>query len=816
MHPLVDALAAEPVAAEVEAHLRTCPACRIQRRLHLAAAAPEDAVPGLSEARLSLSASREASIASFGFELDQGRHALPRGARIGPWRIEARIGAGAAAVVYRVRHADRGDVAALKVVDAPSEAMRRRVGREAAAQGQLEHPNVVGVLDVLEVDGRPGLLLELVPGPTLAEVLAADVVPLEVRLGLGLDLLDGIAAAHAAGLVHRDLKPTNILVDPRDGNLVARIADFGLVKLGLADASRLTRTGAVLGTPAYMAPEQIRDSAGIDARADVFALGAVLFELITGERAFRGASMLEIFDRIRSGTRPSLREIAPHLPEPLVLAVDGALRTDRGERLPTVEAVRALWVEGGARACRPAPDAVEAVARLVQDRPVHHRGPTWPLQGPGSASALIGRDGLLMQLVEGLHRPGWTVLVGQPGVGTTALALEASAQAAPYLPGGAVHVRLAEAETPDEVVDAILAALGLPLARPEDLPASLAAHGPLLLVLDHVRREALGALASVGAAAPELRVLATAHRPLDVPGERVLEVPPLLAGASRALWGELAGGDVAEDGAEALIEACGGLPLAIRLAACGAEPTASEPPDDPLRSCARAARRVLPPEAVRAWELATVFRGGFTTGALAAVLGDGESELVAEDLLDELVEIGVVRSAGAAGAPRFWLVDAVRPEVGAPPEAFREGAPPEALDRLVAWYSGPGGALPEGAQADRGNLRVAVARACATGDRVGAEQCGRRLLAAIWEAGTEVEARALAERLGLPLPREAGPRRRRLATLTAQAVEALEAGEVRAARAHAAAAVREAGLRALPESEARARALLDLIDGRSA
>jgi hypothetical protein len=788
-HPPDDALLAEPRTPAIEEHLRACPECRIVVRLHQAACEPGSA-PGLEESRPTLTAWREASLADLGEELGTARHALRRGRRLGPWRVEARIGAGATAVVYRVRHTDGPGVAALKVADTASEALQARVAREVAALRKLSHPNVVGVLDVLEVDGRPGLLLELVPGPTLAEVLAADVLPLQVRLALGLDLLEGVAAAHAHGLVHRDLKPGNILVDPRGGRLVARVADFGLVKLDPAEAHRLTRTGAVLGTPAYMAPEQIRDSASIDARADVFSLGAILFELLTGVRAFAGRTVLEIFDRIRSGDRPAVRDLVPDLPEPLVRAVDSALRPEPQDRQPTVEGLRALWLEGGARAGVADEEAVEAVARLVQARPVHHLEASGPPQGPGSAAALVGRDVLVAQIVARAHAPGWLTLVGPPGVGTTALALEVGAQLGPYLPGGVIFVWLSSARSPEEVLDAVLAAMGLPLRDPADLGASLAAHGPMLLVLDHLDPRALGELGQT-LRAPELRVLATAQRPLEVHGEQLIAVPPLSSSASRLLWAELSRARADEAQIEAILAICAGLPLAIRTAAgCAAEVVAGP---EPLEACARAARRALSAGAVRAWEAAALFRGGFVVEALAAVLG--ADELEAEDLLDELVDVGVVHSAGETGAPRFWLADGLRPS----------SVPEEAADRLVAWCSE---LEPERASAERAQLQVAVERATATGDPEAVRRCGRLLLAAMWDAGVEGAARALSERLGLPLPEADGPRRARSGRLRREALLLLEAGDLPRARARAHEALLEARVRVLPSDEAEARAIL--------
>ncbi len=207
------------------------------------------------------------------------------GYRVGPYRIEAEIGAGAQATVYRAHDTERGRDVALKVLSfdlAHDETLRARFAREARVVSGLGHPAVVAVHDTGEVAGQPYICMALIDGGTLQGRLEAEgaLAPAEV-----LPVLRRVAAAldhaHDAGLVHRDVKPGNILID-RDGD--AWLSDFGLARLA-TEATRLTRTGMWVGTLEYMAPEQIR-AQRVGPPADLYALAAVAYEALTGRPPF--------------------------------------------------------------------------------------------------------------------------------------------------------------------------------------------------------------------------------------------------------------------------------------------------------------------------------------------------------------------------------------------------------------------------------------------------------------------------------------------------------------------------------------------------
>lgn len=269
-------------------------------------------------------------------ELEPGR-SIERYEVVGP------LGAGGMASVARVRHRELGVDFALKLLHVDDPRVRERLLIEGRVQASLRHPNVLSVIDVFPVDGQPALVLEFVDGPSLDKHLRDRApLPLSEVQALGAGIIRGMRAAHRAGCLHRDLKPANILLARDDEGWVPKVADFGLAKSGEHD-SGATRTGQVMGTPAYMSPEQARDTKGVDARSDVFSLGCVLYELATGRRAFDGASMLVTLARIAAGSYAAPQTIRPDLPDEMVAAIRGALVVDPERRIPSCDVLLAVW-----------------------------------------------------------------------------------------------------------------------------------------------------------------------------------------------------------------------------------------------------------------------------------------------------------------------------------------------------------------------------------------------------------------------------------------------------------------------------------------
>ena len=271
---------------------------------------------------------------------------LEIGAVFERYTIEAVLGSGGFAVVYRVRHNTLDSLHALKVLELSSAAIRRRMLAEGRAQAKLSHPNVVSVTDVIEVEGQPGLIMEYIDGMPLSKLVKRRQFTVEEVDRIGVGIVRGVAAAHRHGLIHRDLKPANILLAEIDGDWVPKILDFGLVKAmdqKPIEGELRTQSGVAMGTPNYMSPEQIRDAASVDARTDIFALGAILYELSSGKRAFPGKDPFVVFSMITQGRFAPLRELAPELPDRIYRAVGGALQTAPESRIPNCEELLAVW-----------------------------------------------------------------------------------------------------------------------------------------------------------------------------------------------------------------------------------------------------------------------------------------------------------------------------------------------------------------------------------------------------------------------------------------------------------------------------------------
>jgi eukaryotic-like serine/threonine-protein kinase len=277
--------------------------------------------------------------------MDPSQSALQDGVAVDRYEVVHKLGEGGMAAVFLVRHRTLGTLHALKVLTLSSEKVRMRLIREGRVQATLRHPNIVAVTDVLDVHGAPGLLMEYVEGDALDDLLARS-GPLDPALAeaVFLDILAGVERAHEMGVIHRDLKPANVMLSPEEGGrVVAKVADFGLAKALEADEGLIrTRTGVAMGTPFYMSPEQIRDARSVDRRTDVFALGAILYELCCGRRAFDGGDLLEIFNAVAGGRFTPPRAIVPELPDRVVSAITGALEVDRERRIPDCGTLRAV------------------------------------------------------------------------------------------------------------------------------------------------------------------------------------------------------------------------------------------------------------------------------------------------------------------------------------------------------------------------------------------------------------------------------------------------------------------------------------------
>jgi len=262
------------------------------------------------------------------------------GARIGPYEILAPLGAGGMGEVYRARDTRLGRDVAVKVLPAAFSVdpdRLRRFQQEARAASALNHPNILTIYDVGEQEGSPYVVSELLEGETLRERLAGAALPVRKAMDYGIQIAEGLAAAHEKGIVHRDLKPENLFVT-KDGRV--KILDFGLAKLTRPEASGPlteaptatagTEPGLVMGTVGYMSPEQVRGQAA-DHRSDIFAFGAILYEMLAGRRAFGGASAADTMSAIlkeEPGFAPTHPDASPALEQ----IVRRCLEKSPGER----------------------------------------------------------------------------------------------------------------------------------------------------------------------------------------------------------------------------------------------------------------------------------------------------------------------------------------------------------------------------------------------------------------------------------------------------------------------------------------------------
>ncbi|MCB1164469.1 protein kinase [bacterium] len=272
------------------------------------------------------------------------------GTRLGGYEILSLLGAGGMGEVYRARDLRLGREVAVKVLPAALSASPDRLARferEARTVAALNHPNIVILHSIEEADGAPFLTLELVEGERLDSGLAPGGLPVSRVLALAIPLADALAAAHDRGVVHRDLKPANVMVT---GEGRVKVLDFGLAKLAeeaqsldetatVAANAQISRDGQVVGTAPYMAPEQIRGGA-VDARADLFALGVILYELLGGRRPFAGKTGPDVSSAILRDPPPPLHALRGDLPPDLERIVARCLEKDPERRVQTAKDVR--------------------------------------------------------------------------------------------------------------------------------------------------------------------------------------------------------------------------------------------------------------------------------------------------------------------------------------------------------------------------------------------------------------------------------------------------------------------------------------------
>src|SRR2546426_8201787 len=252
---------------------------------------------------------------------------LAPGTQLGPYEISAPLGAGGMGEVYRAKDTRLDRTVAIKILPAhlSSDPVRKqRFEREAKTISSLNHPNICVLYDVGQQDGIDYLVMECIEGETLSKRLEKGALPSEQVLKYGTQIADALDKAHRSGVIHRDLKPGNIMLTPTG----AKLLDFGLAKptapltsvatltAAVTQSSPMTEQGAIVGTFQYMSPEQVQ-AKELDGRSDIFSLGAVLYEMLTGQRAFQGKSQLSVASAVLEKEPAPISTIKPLTPPAL-------------------------------------------------------------------------------------------------------------------------------------------------------------------------------------------------------------------------------------------------------------------------------------------------------------------------------------------------------------------------------------------------------------------------------------------------------------------------------------------------------------------
>jgi predicted ATPase/serine/threonine protein kinase len=509
------------------------------------------------------------------------------------YRILKKLGRGGMGEVYRALDTRLDREIAIKTLSLDGGSQPDSISRfeqEARAACALNHPNIVTIYELGQVDGTHYIAMELVDGETVRQLLGSGPVPLRQAVAIAAQIADALAKAHEIGIVHRDLKPENLMVT---GDGTCKVLDFGLAKLRArvapqgADAATnstlgaITEYGTVMGTIGYMSPEQSKGGE-VDFRSDQFSFGSVLYEMVTGSPAFQKKTHAETMAAILRDEPDRGAAGIAQAPAPFIWIVERCLAKDPAQRYAST---------------RDLARDLAAVRERLADATARHSEPR-PSNLPVQRTAFIGREpeaAALRQLL-GREDVRLVTLTGPGGIGKTRLALQAASEVAGQFPGGVCFVALAAVSEPGLIASTIALAMGVSASGNQLSQESLKEYvsgltQPTLLVLDNFEHlvSAASVVADLLTISPKLKAMVTSQAPLHVYGEHEFPVPPLalpdlksipppevlsrlpavalFVERARAVKHEFA---LTKENAPAVAAICArldGLPLAIELAA---------------------------------------------------------------------------------------------------------------------------------------------------------------------------------------------------------------------------------------------------------
>ncbi|WP_437612966.1 serine/threonine-protein kinase [Sorangium sp. So ce834] len=313
----------------------------------------------------------------------------------GKYRVEQIVGAGAMGTIVAAWHLELDQRVAMKFLHSPGTEggdPAERFRREARALARIKSEHVARVLDVGSMqDGMPYMVMEFLEGNNLAEeIRARGALPVVEAVGYVLEAIEAMAEAHAAGIVHRDLKPANLFLARRpDGGRIIKVLDFGISKSmlgGSRDELALTKTAALLGSPLYMSPEQVRCAKDVDARTDIWALGVIVYEMLIGRTPYNGDSVPQLFASLLHETPPTMAQLRADVPRELDAVVMHCLAKDPEQRWRNVGDLAAALLAFGPAGSHVHVERARRVLGLPGARPPAYSQPGISLPPPGAAT----------------------------------------------------------------------------------------------------------------------------------------------------------------------------------------------------------------------------------------------------------------------------------------------------------------------------------------------------------------------------------------------------------------------------------------------